>query len=115
MYKLTESQVPRLTDGDNWFNYISNRAAQLNCYGDEFAEMRERLGGISPVMDQEKRNELRAEIDAAASHAYGLTHDDVEFMLDSFLTVQSPRIMTQEYFDNVLRKFEDLNQEGPHR
>jgi len=38
MYKLNESQMPRLTDGDDWFNYIAERAARLNCYGDSFKE-----------------------------------------------------------------------------
>jgi hypothetical protein len=46
-YKFNESQLPRLTEGDDWFHYISDRAARLNCYGEEFAEMRERLGGIT--------------------------------------------------------------------
>jgi hypothetical protein len=113
MYKLTESQVPRLTEGDNWFNYISERAAQLNCYGGPFAEMRERLGDIEPIVEEEKRTERRAEIDAAASLAYGLTYSDVSFMLDSFSTVQSPRIMDQDYFDLVRENYTDLEQEGP--
>ncbi len=113
MYKLTESQVPRLTDGDDWFNYISNRAAKLNCYGEEFVEMREQLGGITPVLNQNKRNELRAEIDAAASHAYGLTYRDVSFMLDSFLTVQSPRIMDEDYFEMVREKYKLLEEKEP--
>ena len=42
-FKLEESQVPRLTEGDNWFHYISDRAARLNCYGEKFEEMREFL------------------------------------------------------------------------
>jgi len=114
MYKLTESQVPRLTEGDDWFNYISDRAARLNCYGKAFEEMRERLGGIDVVTDTKKRNELRAEIDAAAFHAYGLTRRDAEFVLNSFHTVQSPRIMTPEYLDLVFEKYDVLKQNGPH-
>jgi hypothetical protein len=114
MYKLTESQVPRLTEGDNWFEFISERAAQLNCYGDAFKEMRDRLGGVDVVTDTKKRNELRAEIDAAAFHAYGLTRRDVKFVLDSFHRVNSPRIMKEEYFDMVFEKFDLLKQEGPY-
>ncbi|OYR81498.1 type II restriction endonuclease subunit M [Halorubrum sp. E3] len=112
MYKLTESQVPRLTEGDDWFNYISNRAARLNCYGESFAEMRERLGGIDLVTDTDNRNELRAEIDAAAFHAYGLTKSDAEFVLNSFHTVESPRIMTDEYLEMVFDKYDVLEHEG---
>jgi hypothetical protein len=113
MYKLTESQVPRLTEGDDWFGYISERAARLNCYGDAFEEMRERLGGVDVVTDTKKRNEMRAEIDAAAFHAYGLTRRDVEFVLDSFHRVNSPRIMTEDYFDMVFEKYDLLKQQGP--
>lgn len=47
-------------------------AVRLNCYGEAFAEMRERLGGINPVTAFDERKRLRAEIDAAAFHAYGL-------------------------------------------
>jgi hypothetical protein len=107
-YKLKESQVPRLTEGDEWFDYISTRAARLNCYGEEFAEMRERLGGIEPATDIDERRELQAEIDAAAFHAYGLDHEQTAFVLDDFHRVQNPRIMDEDYFDMVLEKYEAL-------
>ena len=112
-YKLLESQLPRLTDGKDWFYYISERAARLNCYGDEFAEMRDRLNGINPVTEKQQRQELRAEIDAAVFHAYGLSQGDVKFILDDFHRVSDPRIMTDEYFDLVLEKYETLDQDSP--
>ncbi|WP_265109773.1 Eco57I restriction-modification methylase domain-containing protein [Halosolutus halophilus] len=113
MYKLTESQVPRLTAGDDWFEYISTRAARLNCYGAAFAEMRDRLGGIDPVTDAETRTELQAEIDAAACHAYGLTRRDAAFVRDSFHRVSSPRIMTDAYFELVGTKYDRLESADP--
>jgi hypothetical protein len=112
MYKFKESQMPRLTEGDDWFKYISTRAARLNCYGSEFDEMRERLGDIEPVTDKDVRRELQAEIDAAAFHAYGLNHSDVEFILNDFHRVSDPRIMTDKYFDLVLEKYDFLEQIG---
>ena len=113
MYKFRESQVPRLTDGDNWFHYISDRAARLNCYGDEFEEMRDRLGGIKPAETEEERQKIQAEIDAASMHAYGLNQEDVEFLLNDFHRVSNPRIMKDEYFEEVLQKFEVLEEKGP--
>jgi len=113
MYKFRESQVPRLTNGDDWFHYISDRAAQLNCYGDEFAEMRDRLGGIDPATTEKERQKLQAEIDAAAMHAYGLDQEEVEFLLNDFNRVSDPRIMTDEYFGKVQQKFEMLEGVGP--
>jgi hypothetical protein len=112
-FKLEESQVPRLTEGDEWFDYISSRAARLNCYGDAFEDMRERLGGIEPATDVEERQRIRAELDAAVFHAYGLGRRDVEFVLDDFHRVSNPRIMTEEYFDMVFEKFDILAEEHP--
>jgi len=113
-YKFLEAKIPRLTDGDDWFHYISERAARLNCYGDEFAEMRQRLGGFEPATDSEERKKLRAEVDAAAFHAYGLGRPDVKFVLDDFHRMENPRFMTEEYFDLVLEKFDLLEHEGPY-
>lgn len=113
-YKFRESQIPRLSDGDDWFYYISDRAARLNCYGEAFAEMRKRLGGIEPAVKMNERRELQTEIDAAAFHAYGLEREDTRFVLDDFHRVQDPRLMTEEYFDTVLEKYEKLAKEGPH-
>jgi hypothetical protein len=112
-YKIDESQVPKLTDGDDWFHYISERAARLNCYGEEFAEMRERLGGIDPATDKSERKRLQAEIDAAAFHAYGLDREETAFVLDDFHRVRDPRMMTEDYFDLVLETYDELADEGP--
>jgi len=107
-YKFTESQVPRLTAGDEWFDYIWKRAARLNCYGDEFEEMRDRLGGIDPATDMDERRELQAEVDAAAFHAYGLNRNQTEFILGDFHRVQDPRLMDEDYFETVLEKYDEL-------
>ena len=105
--------MPRLTEEDDWFHYISERAARLNCYGEEFAEMRERLGGVDPVTDEQRRDEVRAEIDAAAFHAYGLDEDDVEFILGDFHLVDDPVFMTEAYLDMVREKYRQLAQGDP--
>jgi hypothetical protein len=110
MYKFTESQVPRLTEGDEWFEYIWRRAARLNCYGDEFEEMRDRLGGIEPATEMDERREVQAEMDAAAFHAYGLDREQTAFVLDDFHQVQDPRLMDDDYFDMVLEKYDSLGE-----
>lgn len=107
MYKLRESQMPRLTHGDDWFDYIWQRAARLNCYGEGFVEMRERLD-IEPASDETKRQQLQAEIDAAAFHAYGLNREQTKFVLDDFYQVNDPRMMTDNYFETVLEKYDEL-------
>ena len=107
-YKVEETQVPRLTDGDDWFHYMANRAARLNCYGDDFEEMRERLGGVEPATSKDERSRVQAELDAAAFHAYGLKHSEVKFVLDDFHRTQNPRVMTDQYFNTVLEVYENL-------
>lgn len=107
-YKFWESQAPRLAEGDDWFEYIWTRAARLNCYGDAFAEMRERLGGIDPATERTERERLRAEIDAGAFHAYGLDAEETQFILDDFHRVNNPRLMTDSYFDLVFETYTDL-------
>ncbi|WP_207588489.1 Eco57I restriction-modification methylase domain-containing protein [Halomontanus rarus] len=113
-YKFEESQMPRIQDGDDWFHYISERAARLNCYGEAFKDMRERLDEIEPAMDSDERQKLQAEIDAAVFHTYGLNRRDMEFILDDFHRVSDPRIMTEDYFDMVFEKYDRLEEEGPH-
>ena len=112
-YKVEETQVPRLTKGDDWFRFVSNRAAKLNCYGEEFSEMRSRLGGIKPATSEEERLLAQAELDAAAFHAYGLEPEETEFVLKDFHRVTNPRIMTEDYFDTVFEKYKTLGEEGP--
>jgi hypothetical protein len=108
MYKFEESQAPELTAGDDWFDYIWTRAARLNCYGDEFEEMRDRLGGVEPATEMDERRELQAELDAAAFHAYGLDREQTAFVLDDFHQVQNPRLMDDAYFEMVLQKYDGL-------
>jgi len=109
MYKFEESQAPALTEGNEWFEYIWEWAARLNCYGPEFEEMRDRLGGIEPATEMDERREVQAELDAAAFHAYGLDRAQTAFVLDDFHRVQNPRLMDEEYFDSVLEKYDRLD------
>lgn len=113
MHVIEEAQLPRLTDGDDWFHYIAERAARLNCYGDDFEDIRERLDGIESTTNHQERVELQAEIDAAAFHAYGFDQEETTFILDDFHRVDDPRIMTEEYFDLVLEKYIDLAKMDP--
>jgi hypothetical protein len=108
MYKFEESQAPALTEGDEWFEYIWTRAARLNCYGDGFEEMRDRLDGIEPATTMDERREVQAELDAAAFHAYGLDREQTAFVLDDFHRVQNPRLMDEDYFEMVLEKYDNL-------
>jgi hypothetical protein len=90
------------------FKQIWEPAAKLNCYGEEFREMRHRLDDIDEISptDKEARSEAQASLDAAAFHAYGFEHEEVEFVLEDFHRVRDPKIMTEQYLENVLTKFD---------
>ena len=111
MFHLLGTQVPRLTSGDDWFEYISERAARLNCYGDAFAELRDRFGGIDCVKSDSERREVQAEMDAASFHVCGLNREEVEFVLEDFNTVEEPRMMDEDYFEMVLKNYDNLEEE----
>ena len=110
---IEESQMPRLTEGDNWFHFISERAAKLNAYGAEFERIRKNLN-VEPITEKSERHRIQAEIDAAAFHAYGHDRENTKFILDDFHRVSDPRIMTEEYFEMVLEKYDILDEEGPY-
>jgi hypothetical protein len=107
-YKVRESQVPRLTEGDDWFDYIWRRAARLNCYGEAFESLRQELG-ITPDTDLKTRKQTQAELDAAAMHAYGLSRSEATHLLDNFGRVKSPRLMDDEYFEMVIQEYDKLD------
>jgi len=108
IYSFEETQLPDISHGDEWFEFIWTRAARLNCYGEEFEEMRERLGGIEPATSEAERRELQAEIDAAAMHAYGMQREQAAFVVEQYHRVQNPRIRDDEYFGLVLEKYDEI-------
>jgi len=111
MFHILGTQVPRLSNGDEWFSYISERAARLNCYGEQFRELRQSLNNIQPVKSESERRQVQAELDAAAFHAYGLNLEEVKFLLDDFYKVDNPRMMNEDYFDSVMKKYKQLKEE----
>lgn len=111
-YLIKESQVPRIPSNSPWFDLIWESAAQLNCYGDSFASLRDDLG-ITPRYDEAARRTAQATIDAAAFRAYGFEDIDVVWsVIDTFPIVRSPRVMDDKYMDDLLDRFEDLGGRG---
>jgi type I restriction-modification system DNA methylase subunit len=110
-YKVRESQVPRLTNGDEWFDYIWQRAARLNCYGDDFESLRKKLN-ITPVTSHQDRKQTQAEIDAGSMHAYGLNRSEAKHILDNFGRVENSRLMDDVYFEMVLEKYDAISRDS---
>lgn len=54
--------------------------------GEDFEAFR---GNVEQLDDPDKRNRLRAKLDARVAHLYGLSYEDYQAVLDSFPLVDS--------------------------
>lgn len=67
-------------------SWITRRVVELTCTTYEMAGYARDLGDEGPPFrwDEERRFWLRAELDAAYFHLYGVPHDDVDYIMDTF-------------------------------
>ncbi|QWZ07727.1 hypothetical protein KRR39_20405 [Nocardioides panacis] len=73
--------------------------------------MSENLSGQPYVWDSERRRTLRAELDAAFMHLYGLRRDEVDFVLDDFPIVRKAEEKQYGRFalkELILNLYEDM-------
>ncbi len=85
--------VPRLTEGDKYFNDIVERAAKLICTTPEFDELAQEVGLESHkngVTDETERAQIRAELDGIIANLYGLTEAEFSYILTTFPIVSEP-------------------------
>ena len=79
--------VPRLVEGDRYFSDIVERAAKLICTTPEFDDLAAEVGlgsHTNGVTDVAERAQLRAELDGAIAHLYGLTETEFTHILSTF-------------------------------
>ncbi|PSB46520.1 ATP-binding protein [Cyanosarcina cf. burmensis CCALA 770] len=87
IFYVYQLPVPRLTEGDRYFNDIVQRAAKLICTTPEFDELAQEVGLGSHqqgITDETERAKLRAELDGMVAHLYGLTEDEFTYILTTF-------------------------------
>lgn len=87
IFYVYQLPVPRLTEGDRYFNEIVERAAKLICTTPEFDELAQEVGlgsHSSDVTDETERAKLRAELDGMIAHLYGLTEEEFAYILTTF-------------------------------
>ncbi|MDR0283318.1 MAG: hypothetical protein LBI33_00280 [Propionibacteriaceae bacterium] len=70
--------------------WLSPRVAYLSCTSWSMAPMAEELTGTRQVFpwSPDQRELVRAEIDAAMFHLYGVSRDDVDYIMDAFPSVK---------------------------
>ncbi|MEQ9239094.1 MAG: putative DNA binding domain-containing protein [Coleofasciculus sp. E2-BRE-01] len=87
MFYIYQLPVPRLTEGEPYFNEIVERAAKLICTTPEFDDLAQEVGLGSHkngVTDETERAKLRAELDGMIAHLYNLTEAEFKHILSTF-------------------------------
>lgn len=69
-----------------WDAWIGNRVKELTCAATDMSGVID--GGDVFVWDPVRRPSLRAELDAAFFHLYGVPRDDVDYIMDTFPIVK---------------------------
>ena len=96
--------LPVPTASNALADVASRIAGRLAAHDDRFAEWADRIGVESGPIGDEERDELIAELDAVASHLYGLDRDDVQHIFETFHEGwdYAPRL------ERVIAHFDDL-------
>ncbi|MDF0645635.1 MAG: hypothetical protein P0111_16515 [Nitrospira sp.] len=93
MFFLYEIPTPRLTEKNEAFWPIVERAARLICTTPEFNDLAKEVGLKSlkaGAIDSTERAKLRAELDGLIAHLYGLTEEEFAYILTTFPLVPDP-------------------------
>ncbi|MEU5837426.1 N-6 DNA methylase [Streptomyces diacarni] len=91
--------------------WIRDRVLELTYTSYEMAPWAEYLGDSGPpfVWDEKRRFLMRAELDAAFFHLYGIERADVDLVLDSFRAFRNKQpALFQETKDEIIRVYEAM-------
>ena len=88
IHHLEKTPIPRLRGGSA-FEAVAERAAQLTCVEESFAQLWKTAFGkrwlvSNGCTDEVQRAHLKAEIDAIIARWYGLSADDLQYLLSTF-------------------------------
>ncbi|MBI4148279.1 N-6 DNA methylase [Candidatus Woesearchaeota archaeon] len=87
MFNFLETPVPRLSSGKE-FEAIVRKVAQLVCTTNEFAELKKEAGIEHAFTNENDRSMTRAQLDVQAAKLYGLTKEELAFILKQFPLVE---------------------------
>lgn len=88
---------------------IVHISAQLSCPDERFKELGEDIGVKVRSLSMEERIELSAKLNAEVARHYGVSKDELEFILNSFSFVENKEIVKMgnqiEWNDKLFREF----------
>jgi len=98
-----ETPIPRLKEGDHYFDEIVNLTGSLICTSKEYDQLKEELKIDSPITDPQLRDKAIAQINAYAAKVFSLSKNDLEYILNAFTSLED------EVKIQILKEFDKLN------
>jgi Alw26I/Eco31I/Esp3I family type II restriction m6 adenine DNA methyltransferase len=104
-FYIYQLPIPRLKEGDKYFQEIVEKAAKLICISEEFDELAKEVGIDSHkngVTEEAERAKIRAKLDAIVAHLYELNEIEFQHILSTFpLVSESVKIATLKAYQNL--------------
>ncbi len=106
-FYIYQTPIPRLREGDKYFQEIVEKAAKLICISEEFDELAKEVGIGSHkngVTEETERAKIRAKLDAIVGHLYELNEIEFQHILSTFpLVPESVKTATLKAYQNLLQ------------
>jgi Alw26I/Eco31I/Esp3I family type II restriction m6 adenine DNA methyltransferase len=104
-FYIYQLPIPRLKEGDRYFEEIVEKAAKLICVSEEFDELAKEVGIGSHkngVTEETERAKIRAKLDAIVAHLYELNEIEFQHILSTFpLVPESVKTATLKAYQNL--------------
>lgn len=106
-FYIYQTPIPRLKEGDKYFQEIVENAAKLICTTEEFEQLAKEVGIGSHkngVTEEGERMAIRAKLDAIVAHLYELTLTEFQHILSTFpLVPESVKTATLKAYQTLLQ------------
>ncbi len=104
-FYIYQLPIPRLKEGDRYFEEIVEKASKLICVSEEFDELAKEVGIGSHkngVTEETERAKIRAKLDAIVAHLYELNEIEFQHILSTFpLASESVKTATLKAYQNL--------------
>lgn len=105
MFYIYQTPIPRLKEGDKYFQEIVENAAKLICTTEEFDQLAKEVGIGSHkngVTEEGERMAIRAKLDAIVAHLYELNLTEFQHILTTFpLVPESVKTATLKAYQTL--------------
>ncbi|MHC1588806.1 MAG: hypothetical protein ACXQS1_03205 [Methermicoccaceae archaeon] len=113
-------------DGVPLTDLIKQKALELHYTSHQLEPLAREMGYEGPPFewDEDRRAHLKAELDAIYAHLYGVSHDDLDYILDTFPIVKKKdeqrygtyrtKQLVLKYYDEYDGKIEPVDVRGAH-